>query len=62
MQVLLYRCSLGDRNGYNLTFDGIEQSPFPMVADYTTNPFDNGAFTNVSIQLLNLISSFHIYS
>ena len=39
----------GDRNGYNLTFDGLEQSPFPMVADYTTNPFDNGAFTNVSI-------------
>ena len=39
----------GDRNGYNLTFDGMEQSPFPMVADYTTNPFDNGAFTNVSI-------------
>ena len=39
----------GDRNGYNLTFDGMEQSPFPMVADYTDNPFDNGAFTNVSI-------------
>jgi len=39
----------GDRNGYNLTFDGLEQSPFPMVADYTTNPFDNAAFTNVSI-------------
>ena len=39
----------GDRNGYNLTFDGMEQSPFPMVADYTTNPFDNAAFTNVSI-------------
>ena len=39
----------GDRNGYNLSFDGMEQSPFPMVADYTTNPFDNAAFTNVSI-------------
>jgi hypothetical protein len=39
----------GDRNGYNLTFDGLEQSPFPMVADYSTNPFDNGAFTNVSV-------------
>jgi hypothetical protein len=39
----------GDRNGYNLSFDGLEQSPFPVVADYTTNPFDNGAFTNVSI-------------
>jgi hypothetical protein len=39
----------GDKNGYTLTFDGMEQLPFPMVADYTTNPFDNGAFTNVSI-------------
>jgi len=27
----------------------MEADPFPMVADYTTNPFDNGAFTNVSI-------------
>tara|TARA_R100001463_G_scaffold3490_3_gene14125 strand:+ start:27 stop:611 length:585 start_codon:yes stop_codon:yes gene_type:complete len=39
----------GDRNGYNLTFDGMEAEPFAMVADYTTNPFDNAAFTNVSI-------------
>ena len=39
----------GDRNGYTLTFDGMEPIPFPMVADYTTNPFDNAAFTNVSI-------------
>ena len=39
----------GDKNGYTLTFDGMEADPFPMVADYTTNPFDNGAFTNVSI-------------
>ena len=35
----------GDRGGYTLTFDGIEQLPFPMVADYTTDPFDNTAFT-----------------
>ena len=35
----------GDRGGYTLTFDGIEQNPFPMVADYTTDPFDNAAFT-----------------
>ena len=41
--------AFGDRNGYTLTFDGLEANPFPMVADYTTNPFDNGAFTNVSI-------------
>ena len=41
--------SFGDRNGYTLTFDGLEANPFPMVADYTTNPFDNAAFTNVSV-------------
>ena len=35
----------GDRNGYTLTFDGIEALPFPMVADYVTDPFDNAAFT-----------------
>ena len=39
----------GDRNGYTLTFDGLEADPMPMVADYTTNPFDNAAFTNVAI-------------
>tara|TARA_R110001592_G_scaffold131674_1_gene345713 strand:- start:640 stop:1224 length:585 start_codon:yes stop_codon:yes gene_type:complete len=41
--------AFGDRNGYTLTFDGLEANPFPMVADYTTAPFDNGAFTNVAI-------------
>ena len=41
--------AFGDRNGYTLTFDGLEANPFPMVADYTTNPFDNAAFTNVAI-------------
>ena len=35
----------GDRNGYTLTFDGMEALHFPMVADYTTVPFDNSAFT-----------------
>jgi len=35
----------GDKNGYTLTFDGMETEPFPMVADYTTDPFDNAAFT-----------------
>ena len=39
----------GDRGGYTLTFDGMEALPFPMVADYSTNPFDNAAFTGVSI-------------
>ena len=41
--------AFGDRNGYTLTFDGLEADPFPMVADYTTVPFDNTAFTNVAI-------------
>lgn len=35
----------GDRNGYTLTFDGMEQLPMAMVADYTTDPFDNAGFT-----------------
>ena len=33
--------AFGDRNGYTLTFDGMEPQPFPMVLDYTTTPFDN---------------------
>ena len=37
--------AFGDRNGYTLTFDGMEPIPFPMVADYTIDPFDNTAFT-----------------
>ena len=37
--------AFGDRNGYTLTFDGLEQQPFQFVPDYTTNPFDNAAFT-----------------
>jgi len=50
----------GDRNGYTLTFDGMEAFPFALVADYTADPFDNTAFTfwyNRNI----LISSFHIF-
>jgi hypothetical protein len=39
--------SWGDKNGYTLTFDGMEAEPFPMVADYGVGgvPFDNAAFT-----------------
>ena len=33
--------AFGDRNGYTLTFDGLESEPFSMVVDYTTAPFDN---------------------
>jgi hypothetical protein len=35
----------GDRNGYTLTWDGLESIPFPMLEDYTTVPFDNAGFT-----------------
>tara|TARA_R110000787_G_scaffold82440_1_gene178127 strand:+ start:214 stop:807 length:594 start_codon:yes stop_codon:yes gene_type:complete len=31
----------GDRNGYTLTFDGMETEPFAMMTDYTATPFDN---------------------
>tara|TARA_R100001510_G_C7580574_1_gene153711 strand:+ start:198 stop:794 length:597 start_codon:yes stop_codon:yes gene_type:complete len=41
----------GDQNGYSLTFDGMETKPAPMVAAYDTNPFDNGGFTNVSVDI-----------
>ena len=38
--------AFGDRGGYTLTFDGMENKPFPMVADYpsATGPFTNAAF------------------
>ena len=39
--------SFGDRNGYTLTFDGIEATPFAMLEDYTTSPFDNSGITNL---------------
>lgn len=35
----------GDHGGYSWTFDGLEEDPMAMVADYTTVPFDNAAFT-----------------
>ena len=37
--------AFGDMNGYDLTFVGMEDSPALVVADYTTDPFDNAAFT-----------------
>lgn len=33
--------AFGDRGGYTLTFDGMENEPFLMVKDYTATPFDN---------------------
>ena len=36
----------GGRNGYTLTFDGLEAIPFAMLEDYTTNPWDQAGFIN----------------
>ena len=41
--------AFGDHNGYSWTFDGMEEEPMAVVADYTTTPFDNTAFTINSI-------------
>tara|TARA_R110002020_G_C15969749_1_gene747412 strand:+ start:43 stop:624 length:582 start_codon:yes stop_codon:yes gene_type:complete len=38
--------NFGDRNGYTLTFDGLEAVPMAFLEDYTTDPFDNAGFTN----------------
>jgi len=37
--------ALGDMVGYDFTFEAQEPNPMQLVADYTTTPFDNGAFT-----------------
>ena len=37
--------AFGDMNGYTWTFDGMERDAMVTVADYTTNPLDNSAFT-----------------
>jgi len=41
--------SFGDRNGYTLTFDGMEPLPFAMLEDYTNIPWDQGGFINESL-------------
>ena len=38
--------AFGDRNGYTLTFSGLEPLPFAMLEDYTTNPWDQSGFVN----------------
>ena len=38
--------AFGDRNGYTLTFDGLEALPFAFLEDYTTNPWDQSGFIN----------------
>ena len=40
--------ALGDLNGYDLTFESQEPNPMCTVADYTTAPLDNSAFTKGS--------------
>ena len=41
--------AFGDMNGYDWTFDGMERDAMVTVADYTTTPLDNSAFTFNSI-------------
>jgi hypothetical protein len=41
----------GDRNGYTLTFDGLEPIPFPFVDDYTSAPFDNADFDGFTVDI-----------
>ena len=38
--------AFGDRNGYTLTFDGMEAIPFAFLEDYTTVPWDQSGFVN----------------
>ena len=38
----------GDKNGYTLTFDGMEQRPVSMLEPYSSTPFDNAGFTNLA--------------
>ena len=38
--------AFGDRNGYTLTFDGLEALPFAFLEDYTTAPWDQSGFIN----------------
>ena len=46
--------SFGDRGGYNLTLDGMENKPFPMVADY---PIATGPFTNAGFNFGSIVTS-----
>ena len=38
--------AFGDRNGYTLTFDGLEAIPFAFLEDYITIPWDQSGFIN----------------
>jgi hypothetical protein len=54
--------AFGDRNGYSLTFTGMEPLPFATVAPYTDVPFDNGIYIwSNSNFIISLVSSFNIF-
>tara|TARA_R100001463_G_scaffold132700_1_gene193523 strand:- start:181 stop:750 length:570 start_codon:yes stop_codon:yes gene_type:complete len=46
--------ALSDMNGYEWTFTAEEGYPCPIVADYTTAPFDNTAFNGGSTITIDL--------
>ena len=41
--------ALGDMSGYDWNFESQEPNPMQLVADYTSTPFDNSAFTIGSV-------------
>jgi len=43
----------GDRNGYDLTFDGMEAVPMAVVKDYNSVPFDNLGTAAALIPIVN---------
>tara|TARA_Y100000593_G_scaffold36825_1_gene71526 strand:+ start:8012 stop:8581 length:570 start_codon:yes stop_codon:yes gene_type:complete len=45
--------AFGDRNGYTLTFDGLEEVPMGICKDYTTDPFDNLGASGVAIPIVS---------
>lgn len=46
--------AFGDRNGYTLTFDGLEAEPFLMVKDYplATGPFSDAGLGGIAIPII----------
>lgn len=47
--------AFGDRNGYTLTFDGLEAEPFLMVKDYPllTGPFSDSGLGGIAIPIIS---------
>ena len=43
--------AFGDRNGYSLTFDGMEPAPFAMLEDVAAGnaPFSNAGISGLTI-------------